>query len=166
MDPGRFLVLGALLLATPVFAQTDTSVEVTAGVFVGRIPCELGVVVELLADANAPGQFILKMNKMTYQLSPVQTSTGVVRLEDKKAGAVWLQIANKSMLMNQKLGRRLADECISPAQAVAAQAMKANPVPGLLDAAIQAPAGPASASLPAPELASLPAPAPASSAAQ
>jgi hypothetical protein len=32
----------------------------------------------------------------------VATSTGTVRLEDKQAGAVWLQIANKSMLMNQK----------------------------------------------------------------
>ena len=48
--------------------------------------------------------------------------------------AVWLQLANKSMLMNQKLGKRLADECMSPVQVVVAEALKKNPGVSVLDA--------------------------------
>jgi hypothetical protein len=66
-------------------------------------------------------------------MSPVPTTTGAVRLEDTRAGAVWLQIANKSMLMNQKIGQRLADECMSTAQLQVAEALKKNPLPNLLE---------------------------------
>ena len=61
------------------------------------------------------------------------TATGAVRLEDQHAGAVWIQIANKSMLMNQKLGQRMADECMSPQQFTVAEGFKKNPPPSLLD---------------------------------
>jgi hypothetical protein len=37
------------------------------------------------------------------------------------------------MLMSQKLGQRLADDCISSDQAIVAEAMKKNPVPSILD---------------------------------
>jgi hypothetical protein len=90
----------------------------------------------------------MKVDKQTYHLTPVETSTGVIRLEDKKAGAVWLQLANKSMLMNQKIGRRLADECMSPLQANVAEALKVNPAPGLLDALPVAPPAAAGRILP------------------
>ena len=85
---------------------------------------------------------------------PVATTTGAIRLEDRKAGAVWLQLANKSMLMNQKLGTRLADECASPAQIAMAEAIKLNPPVSVLDApkpvADIAPASAASSSSPSP----------------
>ncbi len=131
-------IAAAVWLATPTMAQTPSPADIALLVQVGRIPCELGAVVELQADSKAESQFILKLGKETYQMRPVPTSTGVVRLEDAKLGAVWLQISNKSMLMNQKLGRRLADECMSPVQAAAALVLKANPVPGLLDAPARA----------------------------
>ena len=66
-------------------------------------------------------------------MQPVVTSTGAIRLEDHKAGAVWVQIANKSMLLNQKQGQRMADECMTPQQVTVAEAMKKNPPPSLLD---------------------------------
>jgi hypothetical protein len=66
-------------------------------------------------------------------MHPVSTSTGAIRLEDTKAGAVWLQLANKSMLMDQKRGRRIADECAHPEQMAFAQNMKHNPPPKLFD---------------------------------
>jgi hypothetical protein len=53
------------------------------------------------------------------------------------AGAVWLQLANKSMLMNHKLGKRLADACMNPDQIVVAEKMLKNPIPSLLDAATE-----------------------------
>jgi hypothetical protein len=49
------------------------------------------------------------------------------------AGAMWLQLGNKSMLMSQKLGQRLADDCMSPEQITLAEDLKKNPRPGLLD---------------------------------
>ena len=47
-------------------------------------------------------------------MHPVESRTGAIRLEDPKRGAMWLQLGNKSMLMSQKLGQRLADECHEP----------------------------------------------------
>ena len=70
----------------------------------------------------------------TPAVLPVATTTGAIRLEDQKAGAVWLQLPNKSMLMNQKLGMRLADDCMSPAQMKVAEAIKLNPPASVLDA--------------------------------
>ena len=99
----------------------------------GHLPCELGAVVRIEADATQPGYFHVHGKGFRYRMFPVQTSTGALRLEDKKAGAVWLQLANKSMLMDQKKGRRLADECAHPDQLAYAETMKTNPPPSLID---------------------------------
>src|SRR3990167_3812251 len=88
----------------------------------------------MAADPDAPGHFHVGGKGFSYHMAPVTTTTGTVRLEDHKAGAVWLQIANKSMLMDQKKGQRLADECMSPEQVVVAEAIKKTPPPNLLDA--------------------------------
>jgi hypothetical protein len=113
---------------------TTEELAIAERVFVGQIPCELGATVNVVADPDAPGHFHVGGKGFKYHMSPVTTSTGTVRLEDHKAGAVWLQIANKSMLMDQKKGQRLADECMSPQQFVVAEAIKIAPPPSLLDA--------------------------------
>lgn len=113
---------------------TQQELSIAEQVHVGHIPCELGASVNVTADANAPGHFHVDGKGFKYHMAPVATTTGAVRLEDQKAGAVWLQIANKSMLMDQKRGQRLADECMSPAQYQVAQAIKKNPPPSVLDA--------------------------------
>jgi hypothetical protein len=100
---------------------------------VGRMPCELGAFVDVAADAKSPGYFNVQTRGQRFRMVPVVSATGAARLEDAKAGAVWLQLTNKSMLMNQKLGQRLADECKSPAQVAAADAMKQNPGQSVLD---------------------------------
>lgn len=101
-------------------------------VYTGRIACELGQHVNITKDDRNTGHFLVSGNGFSFHMSPVGTSTGVVRLEDQSAGAVWLQIANKSMLMNQKHGKRLADECMSPEQLQVADAIKKNPPQSLL----------------------------------
>ena len=53
----------------------------------------------------------------------VFSSTGVLRLEDVRGETLFIQIRNKSMLMNQKSGQRLVDDCIHPSQL---QAMNSN----------------------------------------
>jgi hypothetical protein len=115
-------------------ALTPAELAIAERVHVGKLPCELGAAVDLTADPKAPGYFSVVGKNFKYRMFPVATSTGAIRLEDQKAGAVWLQLANKSMLMNQKLGIRLADECMSPAQLAVAEAIKLNPPASVLDA--------------------------------
>ncbi|MEO5607644.1 MAG: hypothetical protein ABIR13_08705 [Polaromonas sp.] len=115
-------------------ALTPAELAIAERVQVGKIPCELGASVTLTADAKNPGYFDMQGKNFSYRMFPVTTSTGAIRLEDQKAGAVWLQLANKSMLMNQKQGIRLADECASPAQLEVAQNLKLNPPASILDA--------------------------------
>lgn len=115
-------------------ALTPAELAIAERVQVGRLPCELGTSVTLTADTKAPGYFDMRGKNFSYRMFPVLTSTGAIRLEDQKAGAVWLQLANKSMLMNQKQGIRLADECMSPAQLLVAESLKANPPASILDA--------------------------------
>jgi hypothetical protein len=121
---------------------TDAELAIALRVHSGSLPCELGQVVVLTPDPMLAGHFTLLHARTTYRVSPQETTTGAIRLEDKAAGVVWLQLANKSMLMNQKLGRRLADECKSPDQARVAQAMLINPPPSVLDGSAVAPAKP------------------------
>lgn len=112
---------------------TDNELAVATQVHVGALPCELGKVVHMERDATTPGFFRLHMDQQRYRLRPVESRTGAVRLEDPQQGVVWIQLANKSMLMSQKLGRRLADECAGEAQQQVAAALKINPAPSLLD---------------------------------
>ncbi len=115
-------------------ALTPAELAIAERVHVGKLPCELGASVTLAADSKAPGYFDVQGKNFKYRMFPVATTTGAIRLEDQKAGAVWLQLANKSMLMNQKQGIRLADECMSPSQLAVAEALKLNPPASVLDA--------------------------------
>lgn len=114
-------------------ALSPEELAIAERVHVGRIPCELGAFVTVTAEPASPGHFHVEGKGFKYFMAPVATTTGTVRLEDQKGGAVWLQIANKSMLMNQKLGQRLADECMSPQQVVVAEAIKKNPPVSVLE---------------------------------
>jgi hypothetical protein len=114
-------------------ALSPVELAIAQRVYQGKLPCELGAFVTLTADASAPGYFNVQLKNQKYRMFPVETSTGAIRLEDHKAGAVWLQLANKSMLMNQKLGQRLADDCKSPDQAVVAEMLIKNPAPSILE---------------------------------
>ena len=115
-------------------ALTPKELSIAERVYIGKLPCELGAAVTLTPDSKAPGYFDVQGKNFKYRMFPVPTTTGAIRLEDRKAGAVWLQLANKSMLMNQKTGTRLADECASPEQVAVADAIKLKPPVSVLDA--------------------------------
>ncbi len=117
-------------------ALTFEQLAVAQKVVLGKVLCELGAQVVISAHPVHAGHFVLELGRQKFNMLPVLTSTGAVRLEDPVSGAVWLQLANKSMLMNQKLGRRLADACMNADQVQVAAAMERNPMPGLLDAPI------------------------------
>ncbi len=117
----------------PAVLSTE-QLAIAERVQVGTSQCELAVVVTVRADAHTAGRFVLEAGHKRYSLDPVVTTTGAVRLEEVSSGAVWIQLANKSMLMNQKLGQRIADDCMNPQQALVAQALLKTPAPHLLDA--------------------------------
>jgi hypothetical protein len=119
-------------LLEPVVLSPEQTI-IAKKVLTGTINCELGAVVTMTNDERSPGRFFLEIAKQRFVMLPVVTSTGAVRLEDEASGAVWLQLGNKSMLMNQKEGTRLADDCMNPDQLLVAQALVRNPQPGLLD---------------------------------
>lgn len=108
--------------------------EVAKRVYVGVIPCELGASVTITPNDKRPGFFLVQTKSARFRMHPVESRTGAIRLEDPRAGAMWLQLGNKSMLMSQKVGQRLADECMSPAQMTYADELKKNPLPSILDA--------------------------------
>jgi hypothetical protein len=140
--PKYYYVRATPLVAAPVVAaavpaavsQAQATTPEPGEVHTGHMVCELGNSVTVTPDPHQPARFIVQMKKNTYHMTPVATSTGAVRLEDAQAGAMWLQLPHKSMLMNSKLGQRMADECQSDHQTSVAQAMKLNPPPSLLDA--------------------------------
>ena len=124
----------------PSITISDADLEVAKQVHVGDMPCELGASVKV-APARRTGLFVVTTKGYRFLMHPVESRTGAIRLEDPKRGAMWLQLGNKSMLMSQKLGQRLADECQSPQQVTFADELKRNPRPSILDAPPPAQAG-------------------------
>ena len=114
----------------PSVKLTDADLEVAKLVHVGDIKCELGASVKVAAGRRA-GLFLVTTKGHRFLMHPVESRTGAIRLEDPRRGAMWLQLGNKSMLMSQKLGQRLADECQSPQQLTYAEELKKNPLPPL-----------------------------------
>lgn len=121
------LALPAALAAAPALAEelSPGQIEAAARVYVGHADCELGQSVHLRAVDGRPGHFEMTHKKARYVFVPEVTTTGAVRLEDRKSGMVWLQIPAKSMLLNAKMGKREIDGCMHPEQRAESQAPSA-----------------------------------------
>ena len=108
----------ATLAAGPVLAAdlSPEQMDAASRVYLGSASCDQQQQVHLRALDGKPGHFELTHKKARYTLVPEVTSTGAVRLEDRQAGMVWLQIPAKSMLLNAKVGRREVDGCLHAEQ--------------------------------------------------
>ena len=104
--------------AKPVVVAALSPEQLTTAdrVLVGQSRCEFEQSVHVAAVPNQKGWFNVEFKGKSYLMAPEATTTGAVRLEDKKNGMMWLQIANKSMLMNSKIGQRMVDNCVHPSQ--------------------------------------------------
>lgn len=112
-----------LALATDVTETINESqLQIASRVLTGTAQCEFDQTVSVDALQDKPGFFRVAFNKATYVMTPQETTTGAVRLEDKRNGIVWLQIPAKSMMMNQKIGQRMVDGCTLAEQRAAAAA--------------------------------------------
>jgi hypothetical protein len=101
---------------------SEAQLQIADRVLTGEATCEFNQTVNVQPVANKPGHFHLTYKKTVYTVVPEETTTGALRLEDKKAGIVWLQIPSKSMLMNSKIGQRMVDNCMHAEQRAATAA--------------------------------------------
>ncbi len=93
---------------TPQSDEIKTLAEQFKG---GKFHCEFNETLTITHDKEHHGYLTLTHKKTVANMLPVPTNTGALRLEGKSAGLVWLQLPTKSMLMNSKIGQRLADDC-------------------------------------------------------
>jgi len=114
---------------------TPEDLKAAKSVITGNIKCELGASVNIEADAAKEGFFNVSLGKQKFRMHPVNSRTGAIRLEDPRAEAMWLQLGNKSMLMSQKKGERLADQCQASQQLAVEEEMKKNPPKSLFEGA-------------------------------
>lgn len=115
---------GMALATETVQRISDAQLTVADRVLTGDAACEFGQQVSVQPVAGHPGHFKVQHKKAVYTMVPEDTTTGAVRLEDKKAGMVWLQIPSKSMLMNARAGQRVVDGCMHPEQRAAVSAVE------------------------------------------
>ena len=90
----------------------------------GESECEFKQKISLTEHPSLPGRFLLEYNGLKHVLTPQPTTTGVIRLEERRSGLVWLQVPIKSMLMDSRRGKRLADNCLHAAQVAEVESMK------------------------------------------
>lgn len=95
-------------------AASPEQLEAATRVYVGRSDCEFGQHVTVTPHPDHPGYFNVALAGKTWVVRPLVSSTGALRMEDVRGQALYLQIADKSMLMNTALGYRVADNCVHP----------------------------------------------------
>ncbi len=94
------------------FVMQSDEVQGLAGLFKGgKFNCEFNNSVTITPNQTHLGYFTLTHKGSAANVLVVPTNTGALRLENKASGFVWLQLPTKSMLMNSKIGQRLADDC-------------------------------------------------------
>jgi len=77
----------------------------------GTYRCELNRRVVLRDVSANQDSAELRWGKKSYRMQAVKTATGALRLENKDTGLTWITIVGKSMLLNTKRGKQLANEC-------------------------------------------------------
>jgi hypothetical protein len=78
-------------IAAAEAALEPAELAIADRVHTGVMPCEMGTSVTLASDPAAPGYFDMHGRNFRFRMVPVSTVSGAIRLEDRQAGAVWLQ---------------------------------------------------------------------------
>lgn len=77
----------------------------------GVYRCELNRSVNVRQVSPDMQTAVVQFGKKEYRMRAVDARSGALRYEDPASGLVWLVIATKSMLLDTKQGRQLANEC-------------------------------------------------------
>ena len=81
----------------------------------GSYDCDFNQKINV-SQNSSQGYVDVTSGKNKYTMKPILSSTGALRMEDVTGRMLLLQIANKSMLMDTKLGQRVVDNCVHPSQ--------------------------------------------------
>ena len=85
----------------------------------GDYACEFDQTIKIVATPKHSGYVDVRFKAQSWTMKPILSSTGALRLEDVKGRMLMLQIANKSMLMDTKVGQRVVDGCVHEKQRLA-----------------------------------------------
>ena len=116
---------GLALATDTVETINATQLDIAARVLTGKADCEFSQAVDVDAVADRPGMFKVSYKGQSYMMVPEETTTGAVRLFNRRTGMVWLQIPSKSMLLDGREGHRLVDRCTQSEQRAAVAAVNA-----------------------------------------
>lgn len=114
---------GLALATETVESISQAQLDIASRVLTGKADCEFNQQVDVAPVEGRPGFFKVGYKGASYTMVPQETTTGAVRLEDRRAGVMWLQIPSKSMLMNSKIGQRMVDSCMHAEQRAAMNAV-------------------------------------------
>ncbi len=95
-------------------------------VYTGPSQCEFNQSISVEPSPQHAGYVDVRQGKRSWLMKPVLSATGALRLEDVRKEALMIQIGTKSMLLNQKTGQRLVDDCRHPRQLETAAPPSAN----------------------------------------
>ena len=116
---------GLALATDTAEAINATQLDIAARVLTGKAECEYSQAVDVDAVPDRPGIFKVSYKGQSYMMVPEETTTGAVRLFNRRTGVVWLQIPSKSMLLDGREGHRLVDRCTQSEQRAAVAAVNA-----------------------------------------
>lgn len=112
--------------AEPVLAEADEAQLAAAErAYLGDYACEFKETVHIDKHPKTAGYINVGWKKQLITMKPVLSSTGALRLEDVTGRTLMIQIANKSMLLDTKIGQRLLDDCVHPEQLKLMEAARA-----------------------------------------
>lgn len=110
----------------PVLVDADEAQLAAAErAYLGDYACEFKETVQIEKHPKVAGYINVGWRKQVFTMKPVLSSTGALRLEDVTGRTLMIQIANKSMLLDTKIGQRLIDDCVHPEQTKLIEAAKA-----------------------------------------
>lgn len=114
--------------AAPAAPAAETlsqgQLDVVDRVLTGVADCEFKQTISVEPLPHQRGHFEVRFQKARYVMTPRETATGAVRLEDARTGMLWIQIPAKSMLMDSRRGQRVVDHCMHAEQRAATAAVK------------------------------------------
>ena len=101
----------------PALPQASTDqLEAAELTHVGAYDCEFGQTLRVAPHPRDAGYVDVHHQKNVWTMKPVLSYTGALRLEDVRGRMLMLQVANKSMVMDVKLGQRVLDGCLHEKQ--------------------------------------------------
>ncbi|RZL37383.1 MAG: hypothetical protein EOP35_08835 [Rubrivivax sp.] len=110
----------------PVLLDADEAqLAASERAYLGDYACEFKQSVRIDKHSKMAGYITVAWQKMLITMKPVLSSTGALRLEDVTGRTLMIQIANKSMLLDTKIGQRLLDDCVHPEQIKLMEAARA-----------------------------------------